>query len=69
MAKLASLQGIQIPLAKHDKKGSQTFQYSRLQMAETKMEAIRKATTTELSSEIHIYIYLFIYFCQGWSDM
>lgn len=34
--------------SKQDRKGSQTVEYSRLEMAETKMEAPRRAITTEL---------------------
>jgi len=34
--------------SKHDRKRSQIFEYSRLEMAETKMEARRRATRTEM---------------------
>lgn len=34
--------------SKHDRKESCTFEYSRLEMAETKMKAIKRTITTEL---------------------
>jgi len=40
--------------SKHDKKGSERFEYSRLQMTETKMEAVKKTIANELHSEIEI---------------
>lgn len=44
--------------SKHDKKGSERFKYSKLQMAETMMEAVRKTIANELHSETEII-------CQG----